>query len=190
MPIRIAPKFWLSRPWLGVYALVIGAVLIAILLLSLRPRGDDSLQVACGAHLRALGQQILLYANDHHGRYPDSLADLLKYAVDGDANPRGASEMFICPASNDIAADGAVTQAVADALEQPGHLSYIYAGSGLTNKTVTDQTVVMYEPLSHHHNGINVLFGDGSVAFTPEPQASQIINTVQNQKSPPATSGT
>ncbi len=70
--------------------------------------------------------------------------------------------VFLCPASNDTPSTQATTQAIAADWQKPGHLSYLYLGKGLNDKTATANTVVLYEPLSNHANrGMNVLFGDG-----------------------------
>ena len=111
---------------------------------------------ACGGNLHAIGQGILLYQVDHGGRYPDTLGQIVDPG--GPVTP-GA---LVCPAADQTAADGPTTRAVAAAVDGGGgHCSYVYVGRGLTEKTVTDTTVVAYEPVANHGDGGHVLYGDG-----------------------------
>src|SRR5690349_4781874 len=53
----------------------------------------------CAASLHEIGRAVLLYANEHSGRWPDSLATLLRTE---ELNP----QVFVCLDSDDTAAPG------------------------------------------------------------------------------------
>jgi prepilin-type processing-associated H-X9-DG protein len=112
----------------------------------------------CAANLRQIAQAMLLYSDAHGGEYPDSLQTLM---TTSDVQ----SIVFVCPMTSDTAAEGKSSQAVARQLVAGGHLSYVYVGRGLIDKTAGANTVVAYEAISNHGDGINVLFGDGHVEF-------------------------
>jgi hypothetical protein len=102
---------------------------------------------------------IASYAKDHKGEFPDDLKTVLE-------NEDITAATLVCPESNDTPAFGPTTQATAAALLQPGHVSYIYLGKGLTTATARIDTVILYEPLSNHASaGMNVMFGDFHVEW-------------------------
>jgi prepilin-type processing-associated H-X9-DG protein len=131
--------------------------------------GLDKL-VKCASNLQQIGKAVSLYAADHRGQYPDSFETLL-------TSEQMSSAVFVCPGSSDTPAIGPTAQAQATQLSTGGHCSYIYVGRGLTAKTVTPDTVVVYEPLANHSTGrgINVLFGDGHVDYVVAQTAGKII---------------
>jgi prepilin-type processing-associated H-X9-DG protein len=124
------------------------------------------------SRLHAIAMYILLYTNDHNGEYPDSFATILINGQDEDIT----SDEFVSPLSNDVAAVGPTTQAVATNLSQPGHCSYVYLGRGLTVTTAPAKAVVAYEQLSDYPGGgTNVLFADGSQKFVDAKSAAAIV---------------
>jgi hypothetical protein len=121
--------------------------------------------------MKQVGSAILLYSNENHGQYPMRLHDLLMTQDIG-------AEAFVCPETDDERATGPTTRAVADALAIGGHLSYVYVGAGLTDRSDPD-TVVLYEPLSDHQGkGMNVLFGYGHVDFLAAAEAREVVDRV------------
>jgi prepilin-type processing-associated H-X9-DG protein len=89
--------------------------------------------------LHQIGIAVLLYNLDHHGAYPNSLAELAK--AEG-----LAANLARCPDD-----DGNDTQS-----------TYVYLGRGLTADTADATTVVAHEPpMFFDGAGCNVLFGDG-----------------------------
>ncbi len=123
----------------------------------------------CASNMHQIGLAILLYQNDNGGVYPPSFDEMLE-------NEPITPAVFICPASNDTAGQGATTQAVLADVHKPGHLSYVYIGQGLTDKTVTDDMVVLYEPLANHGGvGMNILFGDGSAQWFDATVGAKVI---------------
>ena len=164
---------------------VIASVVAALLLFSIfGPSGTRSRPVAnlvkCGSNLRQIGQAIMLYANEHQGRYPDKLGDLMDQDI--------TTAVFICPASNDTdAVPGPTPQASSANVHAGGHLSYIYLGKGLTG-TQPATIVIAYEPLTNHNNTeINVLFGDGHIEFVHVPAATTLIAELNAGQNPPKT---
>jgi len=123
--------------------------------------------------MRQIGQAIAMYANNHNGQFPDDLKTVLE-------NEDLPTAVFVCPSSNDrVASVAATTQATAAGLSQPGHLSYLYLGKGLTNQTVTDDSVILYEPLTNHASaGMNVMFGDFHVEWLSAAEAATILKQV------------
>ncbi len=158
--------------WLIVVGIV--ALLIVIILPALQRERENGGRVPCASNLRQIGLGILLYCNEYHGAYPPNLSAVL-------ATQEITGEPFVCPKTNDVPLDDQVvrrstTQQIiaADPLASGHHCSYIYVGSGLTDKSDAD-IVVAYEPLTNHDNdGSNILFVDGHISFEFRPVIQQI----------------
>ncbi|HEY8665921.1 MAG TPA: H-X9-DG-CTERM domain-containing protein [Tepidisphaeraceae bacterium] len=156
---------------------VVGMLLIFGILNANKPRVYYTPNWAkCGSNLRQIGQAMMLYANEHHGKYPDMIEELL----DEDFG----AEILVCPSTNDTKAIGATTQAIAANVATPGHLSYIYLGKGFTSQCLPN-TVLCYEPVTNHGDGSNVLFGDGHVEFMSAAQMKKIIADLNAGRNPP-----
>src|ERR1019366_4560146 len=65
---------WLLRIFIA-GVLLFGAA--AVLMPSLCKGGETANRAKCASNLHQIGLGILLYANDNHGQYPDSLATIL-----------------------------------------------------------------------------------------------------------------
>ena len=160
--------------------------MVSILLPSLNRAREQANRVKCASNLRQIGQGVQMYANNHGGQCPDTFEQLL---VDQDLSP----DVFVCHSTTDSYAPGATAQAQAANLSKGGHLSYVYAGKGLTQPgsfAASRNIVLAYEPLTNHTSqGVNMLFADGHVAFVPAAQAKQIITDLQAGKNPPSLTG-
>jgi hypothetical protein len=148
--------------------------------------GDRPNRVKCASNLKQIGTSIMLYLNDYPGPLPPDFGPLI-------TETDMMSRMFVCPSSSDVPAKGenppegtdpkAIVQTM---LKETGHLSYIYVGAGLTDRQLTPQIVLAYEPLSNHAGeGINVLYGDGSAQWLDKKQATHVIAELQAGHNPP-----
>jgi hypothetical protein len=137
-----------------------------------------SIRVKCASNLRQIGQGIMLYANDFGGRFPDDLSLLVLHA---DLNP----EVFTCPNSIEEKATGQTTEEVAANSIKREHCSFIYLGKGLTFPT-DDGLIIAHEyDENHEHQGMNILFADGTIEwFTLEAAKAKIA---KQQANPPTT---
>jgi prepilin-type processing-associated H-X9-DG protein len=172
-PQRPKMKGWM------VAALSVGgaALLVLLLVLALLPplnrAREQSRRVQCASNMRQIGQAMFIYASVNGGQLPDRLDRLLPFA---------GSNVFVCPSSHDSPAPGSSPGAQAANLYAGGHLSYVYVGAGMTTNfanTNPATTVVLYEPLINHQDGVNVLYADGSVVFLPRGAAQTMIATLQ-----------
>jgi prepilin-type processing-associated H-X9-DG protein len=122
----------------------------------------------CPAHLRHIGQCLLLYAIDHQGKYPDDLAELLVAYPDFDP------QMLCCWATQDQPATGSSPQEVAANARHKGHCSYIYFGKGRADPIADDDVLVCEHP-GNHGGGMNALFGDGHCEWIREGDAQELF---------------
>jgi len=153
--------------------------LVGAALPSLNTPRSPSPQVKCGSNLRQIGQGIMMYANDHKGRFPTTL-DLL--ISDQDMSP----EVFTCPSTNDVSAKGATTQQIVADFAKPGRCSYIYVGGNLNTTTATAAHIAAYEPLANHKGtGMNVLFGDGHAEWLDVKAANYMLAELAAGRNPP-----
>ena len=183
------PKRPKMKGWVVVALSVGGALLLVLLLvLALLPplnrAREQARRVQCAANMRQIGQAMFIYASVNGGVLPDRLDKLLPFA---------GSNVFVCPSSHDSPAPGSTPGAQAGNLYAGGHLSYVYVAAGMnTNFANTNPatTVVLYEPLTNHQDGVNVLYADGSVQFLPKGAAQAMIATLPPAATQPATQQT
>ena len=80
--------------------ITLGLVILGVLLIQAFNRSYDRVyRIKCQHNVRAIGQALLLYANDNKGQFPRRFSQLI---TDADVNP----EIFLCPASADQTATG------------------------------------------------------------------------------------
>jgi prepilin-type processing-associated H-X9-DG protein len=150
-------------------ALLLVLLLVIVLLPPLSRAREQANRVKCASNMRQLGQAMFIYASVNGGAFPDKVDRLLSYVGSG---------TFVCPSCDDSHAPGQTPQIQASNLYAGGHLSYVYVGAGLSTTTgagTNSTTVVMYEPLTNHKEGVNVLYADGSVSFLPQGAAQSMI---------------
>lgn len=169
------------RPIRGrrVVALVAALVVASLAVFwALRLAQDRMNRVKCASNLSAIGQAIQMYANGHRGKLPDSFVTLRD-------SEDLAPAIFVCPGSADVAAAGPTTQAVANAMQKPGTVSYVYLAKGMTSDQLNPDLVLAYEPLANHGSrGMNVLFGDGRVEWIEGARANTLLTQVSSGKRP------
>ena len=177
-----APASAGERLW-RVFVLSLLVAVLILFVLSLiyselgRRNTERANRIQCALNLRQVAMAVAMYANNHVGRFPDDLESIM---AEGGLSP----DAFVCPNSGDTPApDMPTTQATAAGLRQPGHCSYIYLGKGLTDRTVTPDMVLAYEPLTNHGGtGMNVLFGDFHVEWLAAADAQTILRQVAVRK--------
>jgi prepilin-type processing-associated H-X9-DG protein len=188
---KLAPKKRLSRTFKVVFGMAVGIFVIAcgvgaaVMIPHYNRTRLAAHRGACASNLRKIGAALERYTLDNGGRFPESLATLMVVE-------RLEPELFLCPQGEQTAARGQTPQARAEKLTFGRHLSYAYLGRGLSRRSGAGAgyaTVMAYERLSHHGDGINVLFADGRVTFVPEPQAGRMIADLQAGKNPTSVTG-
>jgi prepilin-type processing-associated H-X9-DG protein len=105
-------------------------------------------RVACAMNLRQVGQGLLLYAHDHGGKYPATLAELQKTT---DLEP----QYLLCDET---------------------HKPFIFTAANRIESTINPAEVVAYEPVEYHVEGSNVLFGDGHVEWVYRSQLPALLD--------------
>lgn len=145
------------------------ATMVSILLPALNAAKERANRVKCASNLRQIGLGVMLYANDHKGKYPPNLGTLV---IETDLNP----EVFMCPT-----ADSALPQAIRGAKVEDqaawvsANADYVYVGAAM-NSGMPAEKILAYEKIENHEQeGINILFNDGHVEWVTMPQARALI---------------
>jgi prepilin-type processing-associated H-X9-DG protein len=146
---------------LGGVSIVVTPCFMSILLPSLNRARETANRVKCAQNMKQIGLALLAYGNVNRGAYPPDLQTLLSNS------PGLKPEVMTCPSSDDTPA------ANVSALNAGGHLSYVYLPGHNTSAAATD--ILLYEPMTSHNDGTNILFGDGHVEFMVRPQAEVLI---------------
>lgn len=135
---------------------------VSILLPSLSRSRELARRTVCASNLRGVGMGLMIYATDHKEKLPKDLGELIKLGL---LSP----DQLVCPGGL------APEHGVAAALESGGlaalGLHYI---DGQTMSS-DPRNVFVYEDLSHHQEGANVLFMDGHVEFVKPPRYFEVI---------------
>jgi prepilin-type processing-associated H-X9-DG protein len=182
---QLAPKKKLSRTFKFTLGLMVTLVLVTVGVgLAVMVPTWNRMRVAakrntCMANLKKIGGAVDLYAYSNYGMFPEGFARLM-------TAQQLPADALICPDGNETPASNA------DDLARGRHASYFYTGKGLNKRSGAGAgaaAVVAYEPLTHHGDGIHVLFSDGHVSFVPLPQAKQLIADLQAGKNPPGVTG-
>ncbi len=156
---------------LGWAGLIIAAAVVVVMPMfgMSHERGN---RIKCQSDLRMIGWACDNYAQGHGGAFPDSFDNLL---------PAPQYAVFVCPSSNDDRAVGDTPEQMLAAFHQPGHCSYVYVGAGLTIKS-PPKTVLAYERLVNHYEGMHVLYVDGSVVWLSRKDAESLLAQLPPEK--------
>lgn len=147
--------------------LLVGSILMPALC---GPR-EQSNQVKCAASMRMIFLAMDDYSKKNNGVLPPTLGALL-------TGEDITSELFVCPSSSQERAPGDTGDAQAAELgrDPQRYCSYIYVAAGLKlDEAAQPPRVLLYEALSNHKVGMNVLYSDGTAEFLPESKAKQMI---------------
>lgn len=182
---RASKSFRLAMGAAAAVFLIACVVALAVMVPSLNRTSAAARRAACAANLRRVASAIALYANQHHGAFPDSFARLT--AV-GSLPP----DALICPGGDEMPAPGVTPRARAETMARGKHASYTYFARSFNRHTGPGSgttAVVACEPLAHHRDGVHVLYADGHVAFVPTPDAKRLIGDLNAGKNPPGAAG-
>jgi prepilin-type processing-associated H-X9-DG protein len=126
----------------------------------------------CPRNLRQIGQGLLLYQFDHHGNFPDDLAELL-------LTDYFDSELLCCQLAGDRPATGKTRAKIAANAREAGHCSYIYFGKGHASPMADDEILACDDP-EYHGGGMYALFGDGRVQWIEEGPAQKLLHQARS----------
>jgi prepilin-type processing-associated H-X9-DG protein len=132
----------------------------------------------CHKQLQAIGQAMMLYANENRGSFP---GDLKRVIITQDIT----SSIFICPSSNDTRAQGENLQAIARDLLAGGHCSYVYVGNSSLHWSMPENLVLAYELPGHHPTGSHILFGDLHVELVSPATTEKMLAELKTGHNPP-----
>lgn len=141
------------------------ALMVSILLPSLNHARETANRIKCASNMRQIGEALMLYSNDHQGKYPPDLGTLI-------LTEEISAAVFICPDVHTPMPNLSEPEAIANWVNH--NTDYIYLGKGKTNSTPADD-ILLYEKPSDHGDGMNILFADGHVDFDSLASANEMI---------------
>lgn len=148
----------------AITALYLEPTMISVLLPALNRAREQANRVKSASNLRQMGLAAIMYADQHHGKFPPDFATML----DQDLTPA----VFVNPRSNSGPPPADPKAAREWVNEQT---DYVWLGKGKAVTSVTPETVIAHENLNDNPEGVNILFGDGHVEWMTIPEAQQAI---------------
>jgi prepilin-type processing-associated H-X9-DG protein len=142
----------------GIACLIALSLAAAVLLGPVRERAN---RWKCRSNLSAIGQIMMLYADEHRGAFPPDLGTLAW-------QESATAQVFICPDSGTYAPSNLPPDHLVAWVNT--HSDYVYVAAGINQEHFFDsknqRVVLAYEKEQNHHGaGMNVLFGDGHVEW-------------------------
>ena len=130
---------------------------------------------ASGSNLRQIAQIALSYAVDHDGHYPDSFETMVQW--DEWKDYYLTPELFASPEGPATPASDFETM-----FAEPGHISYVWVGAGLTVERVTGEMPLAYEgPATDYETGTLVAFVDGSVRRVKGEELRKLLSEAEER---------
>lgn len=145
---RLTPRSQGKRLLLQIDSAAADSLIVDFVAPSLRIARAKMRRHVCKTNLKGIGKALLIYANDYNDQFPPDLETLISKA---EMPARG----LVCPASE-------------------SRESYIYRGASITTSD-TPWMITVYEKLSNHGDGRNVLFLDSHVEWVPEERFQELI---------------
>ncbi len=141
------------------------ALMASILLPSVTRAREQANRVKSASNLRQIGQGIMMYANEHKGRFPDDLAGAM-------GDNLLTVHVFVNPRTKTAVPRGLEGDALKKWVNESS--DYVFLGKG------KDYRVGAEVPIAHEKpqglaDGLNILYGDGHVEFLMMPQATQVL---------------
>jgi competence protein ComGC len=156
-------------------------LLASILMPALCGSREQANRIKCASNMRMIFFALDDYAKKHDGLLPPALDALL-------TSEDITADTFVCPSGTVDRAPGATAKAQAAALGQDPaqYCSYVFVAGGLKlDEAAQPPRVLLYEPLSDHKDGMDVLYSDGTVEYVPETKAQQIIASLSSPATKP-----
>jgi len=151
-------------------------LMMEVLLPLLNHPHDHSPRIKCASNMRQIGLGAIMYAASNGGRFPDDLDTLMDSQ---DLSP----VVLMCPDSTGDVPAEPTTREVVSTMRKSNLISYTYAGKGLTTQA-SAHTVLLYERLGSHGDGMNVLFADGHVEYLDANEAQTVLKQAASGSSP------
>jgi len=156
-------------------------LLASILMPALCGSREQANRIKCASNMRMVFFALDDYAKKNNGLLPPALDALL-------TSEDITADTFVCPSGTVDRAPGATAKAQAAAFGQDPaqYCSYVFVAGGLKlDEAAQPPRVLLYEPLSDHKDGMDVLYSDGTVEFVPETKAEQIITSLSSPATKP-----
>jgi len=135
---------------------------------------------SCRKNLITISTALHAFARDHNGHFPDKLSRLVLDGYEKDG------VMFFCPSGSDYLQNVAsyAPQEIAKDMDRPGHLSYLYFGSSLTEASPKDSILLADRPDNHTELGFaggHVVYLGGDIVFLRPAELKAALAMPQHQ---------